>query len=133
MRTLSVGEASETEIHSRPRWWATGIRLEEGCTYEFTATGTWVDWFEKYRCGPDGYPSDSPLLRMFERARAAPEQPWFALMGAIGGDQDTQFLIGPHRVYSAPTAGELTCQANDIPWMRWNNKECLILSVTKTA
>lgn len=133
MRKLALGEATEVRIDSRPRWCATGVWLDAGANYDIVAAGTWVDWTEKYRCGPDGYASGSLLLRIAERCRNERSQPWFALMGAISRNRRSQFLIGSRRVLRPEVAGELTCFANDIAPMRWNNKGSLRLTVTRTG
>jgi len=133
MRSLTVGHKAEVEVEARPRWHATGLWLDAGGTYKLSATGTWLDLKERYRCGPDGYASDSVLLRWTEWARHERSQPWFALIAGIGRDRRTQFLIGSGLTYRPDVSGELTCFANDISPMRWNNKGCLTLSVLRVG
>lgn len=133
MRSLTVGDTVEVEVEARPRWHATGLWLDVGSTYEMSAVGSWVDWKERNRCGPDGYASNSGLLRLTEWARHARSQPWFALIGGIDRDSRTQFLIGSGRTYQPDVSGELTCFANDIRPMRWNNKGSLTLGVFRVG
>ena len=122
MRSLTVGDSVEVGVDARPRWHATGLWLDAGSTYELSAQGSWVDWRERNRCGPDGYASNSVLLRSTEWARHARSQPWFALIGGIGRDPRTQFFIGSRQTYRPDVSVELTCFANDIRPMRWNKR-----------
>lgn len=51
-RTLSVGDEVTLDVFARPHWNATGIYLEAGATYGFSASGEWLD--ADIACGPDG-------------------------------------------------------------------------------
>ena len=119
------------EIASQQKWNHTGFQLEQGVTYRFTAQGQWIDWYIPH--GPDGDGSGSHfLLRLFERWRRRPKDNWFALIGAIGEDESTTFLIGSSLPrFKAPRSGELTCFANDVPWAYGNNKGSVSLTVER--
>ena len=110
------------EIIASKKWNHTGFQLEEDREYGFVANGQWIDWFMAY--GPDGGTSGLNLfLRLFEPFRRRPKDNWFALIGAVGEDESTSFLIGSSNPrFKAAKSGELTCYANDVPWAYANNK-----------
>ena len=119
------------EISAKEKWNHTGFVLEAGGIYRFMAEGRWTDWTIVY--GPDGGESGSNFfLRLFERSRRSPKHNWFALIGGIGEDDATTFLIGslnPH--FTAVCGGELTCFANDVPFAYFNNKGSVILTIER--
>jgi hypothetical protein len=112
-------------IHARPRWTSTQHRLHAGSTYLLSAAGAWSD--AGLDCGPSGYFSAGQgclracVLRPAEGLRVLPSAPWFALIGALDENPSTAFEIGAGTTYVPPRDGILTCCANDVPWMRWNN------------
>ena len=117
MTTLvDVGRAI---IRARPQWNRTGIALAAGERYLFTAKGKWVDFFLVH--GPAGDPSRLGYMRLFERSRRVPSADWFALIGALNCELGTAFVIGGSKDVIVKSAGELTCFANDVPCMYWNN------------
>ncbi|HEY0947614.1 MAG TPA: DUF2235 domain-containing protein, partial [Opitutaceae bacterium] len=112
---LGVGETSEpVEIYARNHWNETGLFLEDGATYEFAATGEWLD--KSIACGPDGTDDGKfhigevvhlagTLLGKLEAGvrrasgnteadfvatRRSEDFPWFALVGAIANDGPQQ-------------------------------------------
>jgi len=120
--------AGAVPIWSRRHWNETGIRLTGARTCRLTATGIWYDaWI---RTGPDGYQSGNCLQRWSERLRRAPSEDWFVLMGAIDCDPSTIFRIGTCAVVTPPRDGQLTCFANDVPGMYWNNRGAVHLIVS---
>ncbi len=135
MHDLAIGESATKSIVARNTWNDTGIRLVAGQEYRFTAVGEWIDWY--IRCGPEGYPSFTPLplpflARPLEWLRRAPREQWFALIGAIDRNPQTQFRIGTQRTLIAPATGMLTCFANDIMFFYWNNIGSVDLTITRT-
>ncbi len=54
-------------------------------------------------------------------------------VGAVDRDRRTSFLIGARAVVTIHTTGRLTCFANDAPFMYWNNKESVLLSVRRAG
>lgn len=112
-------------------WTRTGLRLEAGRLYRFAATGTW--WDAWIRSGPDGY--DCPLLDRLPLRRRVPQARWFELMGAVDADPQTIFQIGTRGAepWRASRSGELTCFANDVSCMWWNNFGKVSLTVEPLA
>lgn len=49
---LSAGASRQLDVFARPRWNATGLYLEAGVTYHFSAAGEWLD--SSVPSGPDG-------------------------------------------------------------------------------
>lgn len=122
---LAVGQSSEPiNIYAREQWNETGLYLEAGATYQFTATGEWVD--KTIACGPAGNVNRkfSPreigqlvgtaigrvesLFRFvtdnstadFIGSRRDEKHPWFALIGAIANDgpmsEQGKPTVNPH-------------------------------------
>ncbi len=126
---LEIGASAQTIIRARPRWNRTGVPLIAGYEYELRATGGWRDW--RTQTDADGYASRTLLLRLTERLRRAPRERWFALIGAIDAEPKTQFHIGAFGRIMARSTGELTCFANDVNFMYWNNHGALQLTVKR--
>jgi len=112
-------------VPARPRWTATGLRLERGGHYRLAAAGRWTDGF--ITCGPEGY--ERALLAPLRRFRRAPGAPWFQLMGALDADAARPFPIGAGCTLSPAHDGELACFANDLCVMAWNNRGAVTLQV----
>lgn len=104
-------------VYAQPLW-NDLCAVVEGQNYSLVALGQWRDWF--IRCGPDGY--TSALLKPVAHLKRAPEDKWFCLMGAIDRDPESIFRIGSTRHWTATKSGMLSCFANDITFMRWNNR-----------
>ena len=107
---LASGKAETFQVHSRERWNNTGLYLERGATYVFTAMGEWLDG--KTPCGPGGmrdgtfHPSEikyafgsflggcENLFKKingnehtdFWKTRRVESIPWLTLVGAIAND-----------------------------------------------
>lgn len=129
-RELKVYEAAQLRVDARCKWNNSGVRLERGGLYRYAVeAGTWRDWTKSPTA--DGYPSPNWWFRALEPYRRAPKEAWFALMGAYARRASTQFLIGLAAELPAVESGELTCFANDLPFMYWNNHGHLLLSVTR--
>jgi hypothetical protein len=126
---LVPGEHATATIKAREKWNLTGILLEAGATYEFSATSTWKDWYRT--AGPSGY--DSAAQTLFEKMRRYKDADWFALIGALDRDDSTAFVIGDGCVYSPTRDGQLCCYANDVYAMYWNNSGSVDLTVTRIA
>jgi hypothetical protein len=105
---LQPGESRELTIYAAEPWNATGLWLEAGERYAFSASGEWLD--RNIKCGPGGT-SDGKFqlaelahlagtlwgkveglfqrfsnneLADFKGTRRIENLPWFALVGAIG-------------------------------------------------
>ncbi len=111
------GLAFAAKVSSHEIWSATGIILKKDTRYSIAATGSWVDWFVP--CDADGY--RLWLLSHLDGQKRVPDQNWFKLMGSIDRDEECVFPIGTRAVITAPADGELTCFANDLKSMYWNN------------
>lgn len=77
-RMLAVGEEVTLDVFARPHWNATGIYLEAGATYGFSATGQWLDG--DVACGPDG-----PARGKFQLGRIA------QMFGNVLGEVEEQY------------------------------------------
>lgn len=117
----------EMEVHARNRWNDSGVRLLAGQAYRLTASGTWTDW--TIACGPEGFASPGLLMRTFEGLRRAPQHDWFMLMGALDRDPKTIFPIGRSAIYRPERSGVLTCFANDVALMAFNNSGSVQLTI----
>ena len=80
-----------------------------------------------------GYASSNVMFKLSEGLRRAPLNPWFALIGAYERNNQTQFEIGTKREVTAVRSGRLTCYANDLPLMYWNNSGSVTLRVTRAS
>jgi hypothetical protein len=128
---MKIGEAASAVVRARPLWNNTGIQLTAGEKYSLSAKGEWVDWFIRH--GPDGDPSASFYMKLFEPFRRKKDANWFELIGALSSDIATAFPIGGACDYAATVSGELTCFANDVEAFYWNNYGEVVLTVTRTA
>jgi hypothetical protein len=124
---MEVGTTQGASVLARSRWNHTGVQLEAGGRYRLEAAGTWVDW--RQPTSPLGYASSNWLLRHAERWRREPRLPWFHLVGAVSNDERTQFSIGSGTEYRPLRSGELTCFANDMTLMYWNNRGQISVTV----
>jgi hypothetical protein len=138
MPQLAIGECRSVEVLARPLRNETGIRLEQGATYDFAATGTWMDLH--ITCSADGYdPGTLPFLkslplRLFGFARRVPRARWFALIGELPSGSKTHFVIGASlRGWRAPADGDLAAFANDVSSTYKNNSGSVTLTVCRRA
>jgi hypothetical protein len=110
--------------------WTRLCDVRQGTSYDFIASGTWLDW--GIEANATGY--ERPWLTPFAGLRRVPKAPWFALIGVIDKDRSTAFIIGSElKNWIAPANGELCCFANDAFGMYWNNKGAVELGCTTTA
>jgi hypothetical protein len=126
---MEIGEARTVAVRARPHWNDTKIRLISGSGYRFSTSGRW--WDMVVPCGAGGY--SCALLRIAESRRRVPREPWFALIGSIDADEARTFLIGADRELVAPATGDLTCFANDLRRMHWNNWGAVELTVLRVT
>ena len=128
---MNVAEVVSAKVAARALWNRTGIQLLEGEKYLLEADGKWVDWFIPH--GPEGDPSDSFYMRVFESYRRIKHENWFTLIGALNSDISTAFRIGAKCTYRAVSSGELTCFANDVEGFYWNNRGEVVIKVARIA
>ena len=126
---MNIGQTQTASISARQLWNSTGIQLTAGEQYSMSASGKWVDWFISH--GPDGDPSDSFYMKAFEPLRRMKDANWFELIGAVTSKIATAFPIGSACHHEATTSGELTCFANDLRLMYFNNSGAVQLTVTE--
>jgi hypothetical protein len=100
---MKVGENRTVEVPSRPRNVRTGLILDAG-EYALEASASWTDSGHPAR-SPEGFQSDSGILRATEWMRRTPDAEWFALIGQVGGGRP--FVIGRSARPRIATAGEL--------------------------
>jgi hypothetical protein len=128
---MNVGDTRTAVVFAKPHWNQTGIELAAGEQYEISAEGRWVDWFIPH--GPEGDPSESFYMKAVEPLRRLPHENWFELIGALDSNIATAFPIGKACRYTAKSAGELTCFANDVEGFYFNNYGQVLLTVSRTA
>lgn len=128
---LDPQQSINVEIRAREKWNDTGVQVSAGESYLFAATGQWDD--ASHTCGPDGYPSPNFILRAAERLRRVPAAPWFALIGAVNQDSATTFFIGKGITRAFNGNGSLSCFANDVSFMYWNNRGSVELKITRIS
>lgn len=115
---MNVGETSEITIEANQPWNDTFVDVVQNGVYRITAAGEWCDLF--IRTDANGY--DSVLSqRLFESRRRIASAKWFALIGSLGRDDSTAFVIGDDIVWTAPATGRLFAFANDVPGFYFNN------------
>lgn len=115
-------------VDARKRWNPTGIVLEAGHQYDFESAPEqrWQD--SHASCGPGGY--DSQQSSRFERWRRVPYAKWLALVGTIGREPSTSFVIGSDKQNYVPLrSGELHCFANGVWFTCWGNRGSVTLTV----
>ena len=128
---MDVGESVTVDVDSRQQWTDTGVQMHLGEQYELTATGRWSD--REYESDAGGYESKNALQRLTGWLRRHRTARWFALIGALSQDKNTQFVIGVGTTYRPTTAGVLTCFANDVSFMRGNNHGSISLTVRRVS
>jgi hypothetical protein len=122
---IALNGPVELEVFARKPWNDTGIWLEKDKTYEFKASGEWLD--SRIRCGPkgcdDGHIQMGEIAQMagtvlgkvelvfkrltgnesvdFRFTRRHEDCPWFCLMGTIanGGGVDAKGYVKPHESF----------------------------------
>lgn len=124
-RVLAAGAPVEFDVYAADPWNYTGLYLQAGVTYRFTASGRWVDHATPY--GPDGMPegrlhrdevartlssilswgedltrtvADSETIEL-RLTRRRDDLRWFCLCGALanGGIVDGTGLARPHECF----------------------------------
>jgi uncharacterized protein (DUF2235 family) len=128
--TLNVNETAVIGVFSELKWNDTGLFVHKGEQYQLEASGTWFD--ASIRTGPDGYASPSFLFKLLEALRRCKGNNWFALVGVMGRNGASPFLIGTApKPLEVPTDGILHCYANDLPFLYSNNSGYVILTVKR--
>jgi hypothetical protein len=126
-----------------------GIVLEIGRPYSISVKGFWND--ASIHVAATGYASDSDLVSQWKHIffswvepwRRAPDADWFSLICVVGGESGMRLDIGGmlkgkilksggsgEVEITAPASGPLSCFANDLPLMYWNNQGAISLRIT---
>jgi hypothetical protein len=157
-RLLAPGEQTAMDIYAAQRWNATGLYLEAGVRYRFTASGEWLDGTAKFSPagGEAGRPHLSDVARLASTAlgslentfnslansssdfwftRRVESAPWLALIGfaanGTGEDLGETFAVGEDCDFTPATSGYLYAYANDA-WQAYaNNHGSVQLTVAR--
>jgi hypothetical protein len=157
-RLLARGTAVTKDIYAAQHWNATGLYLEAGKRYRFSASGEWLDAGTKFSPagGEVGAPHVSDLARLAATAVGSMEHafntithgegdfwftrrletaPWLALVGFVANGQGDEggetFVIGEGCTFSPAASGYLYAYANDA-WQTYaNNHGSVALSVER--
>ncbi|MBP1853234.1 DUF2235 domain-containing protein [Rhizobium halophytocola] len=134
---LADGEQKTVDIYAREHWNSTGLWLEAGVDYIFSASGEWLDG--GMHCGPDGTDGDGQVTlgdavqmasSFFGRGEAIYKRltgnrkadfiytkreedfGWFQLVGLVANgvvpDHDAPADTPPHEVFAIGTAASFT-------------------------
>ena len=124
-RSVPPAAALELDVFAAQKWNETGLWLEAGCAYAFTARGEWID--SSIKCGPagasDGNFQPAELAHVagtalgkvedwfkalanndaaaFRFTKRHEDMPWFCLVGAVanGGGVDAKGHTLPHESF----------------------------------
>ena len=133
MTSLEPGQTLETPaIAANQRWNHTGMLLQSARTYRFEVPegDRWTDLIIPFDADGDS----RWYMRWAESRRRVKTANWFALIGTLGEDDRSAFVIGRRLEGFRPaTDGELVCYANDWWSMYWNNHGSIRLRVTCVA
>jgi hypothetical protein len=122
---LNINETVSLGVDSREMWNDTGLFISAGEIYSFHAVGEWKDaWIVT---NADGYVNAvlDPVIWL----RRSRRHRWFALVGTL--DRENDFLIGTSSIIAFENSGLLSCFANDLRFMYWNNHGSLNLEITR--
>lgn len=160
---LKVGDEITCAIYAKQHWNETGIYLEKGAHYKFSAQGQWVDL--NIKCGPAGtrdgkfhfgevFLSISSLVGKLEKifkknadlfgTKRIEQYPWMSLVGVVANSPNPTHdgTPGPHQYFlignncelkGISDPGYLYCFAND-SWRFYNNNQgAVTLTVSRIA
>lgn len=122
-RSLSNDESLKVTVDPSRRHYPTGLEVQAGERYFFSAEGRWLDWF--ISCGPKGWGPKWNPLAIFNRKRW---HRFFLLCGNVGKDDVNAFCIGDKYEWTVPPQindspdHQLYLFANDWPCCYRNNK-----------
>ena len=137
---LEVGQSHTCTVLAEEKFNWSGVTLISDAQYTFSvpANQTWED--ASIACGSAGWKSeDLPwykegIVKLFENHRRLKDANWFALVGALGDEDDDLFLIGDStEPYTATRDADLYLFANDMPSRYGNNKGFLTVTITRTT
>lgn len=126
---MDLGDVQTLTIKSCRRWNRTGVRVRKGEEYRLNASGVWKDLGD--RSGAGGHDGNKWIYRKAAAWRRAPDLPWFSLVGALDRDTSSFFAIGEESTWRTTRDGEITCFANDVGFMYWNNCGSVTLRIER--
>jgi hypothetical protein len=126
---VTVSDTTVVTIESAVYWNRTKIPIQTGGRYRFSTSGMWMDG--DISCGAGGYRSPNILFDLVAPFRRYPAARWFELIGGFDEDPSSTFRIGAAKVATATRSGLLTCFANDISLLYFNNSGSIQLTVTR--
>ena len=122
---LEKNQTETFKIYANQFWNDTGVRIDPGEHYSFSAKGKWKDLI--LNSDADGYTNF--YMRLFKNLKRSKENDFFVLMGSI--DKINNFRIGTSAVIKFDTPGTLSCFANDVKGFYWNNFGSLDLIIKR--
>ena len=137
---LAVGERHQCEVLAELKFNWSGVCVVKGASYKFAvaAGDIWKDG--DVECGPGGWKSDElpwykeGVVEFAERFRRVKEANWFALIGALGDEDDNLFVIGDNSSpFPVRRDADLYLFANNMKSKYGNNTGSLKVTITRTA
>lgn len=137
---LEIGNSHTCEVIAQTKFNWSGVRLSPGAKYTFSVpeNAQWQD--ASMWCGPEGWKSEElpwykeSIVKFFENHRRLKDANWFALVGALGDEDDELFLIGNcTNSYTATREADLYLFANDMSSKYSNNEGSLMVTITRVA
>jgi len=137
---LAIGESHECEVLAKHKYNWSGVHVLKGGSYTCTVADgdTWKDG--GMECGPAGWKTKElpwykeGVVDFAERFRRVEKANWFALIGALGDEDDELIVIGDEKKpFVVKEDADLYLFANDMPSKYENNDGSLIVTVTRTA
>ncbi|MEW8403316.1 MAG: DUF2235 domain-containing protein [Candidatus Thiodiazotropha taylori] len=136
---LHVGESHQCMVSAKLLYNWTGVKVNKNGTYvcEVIDVNGWKDG--DVECGPDGWQSNElpwyqeGIVELAERLRREPDANWFALIAALGDEDDCLIYIGDQKAPFQPSkSADLYLFANDMRSKYGNNSGFLRVKITRT-
>lgn len=137
---LAVGESHSCRVLAENKYNWSGVALVAGASYKLSVSedDTWQD--ADIECGPAGWESEElpwykeGIVKAFEKRRRLESANWFALVGALGDEDDALFCVGDGiECYVAVKDSDLYHFANDMPSRYSNNQGSLTVTITRVS
>ena len=137
---LEVGESHIFEVIARSKYNWSGVQLKAGAEYTFSVpeNAKWQDG--SMECGAEGWQSEElpwykeGFVKAFEGHRRLKDANWFALVGALGDEDDEIFLIGDCSLpYTSSREADLYLFANDMESKYSNNNGSMMVTIKRSA
>ena len=137
---LELNQSHTCNVLAELQYNWSGVTLRKGEKYVFSVpeNDTWKD--ASIECGPAGWATEKlpwykeGVVNCFEHFRRLKDANWFALIGALGDEDDELFLIGDCKEpYTATRDADLYLFANDMKSKYGNNDGSLQVTITRKA